>query len=310
MANITSEKWKGVTGGGSFGQKSLFWLFRHCDVRVGYFFMYIAIPFYMLFGVKSRRAIMHYFRDVHGYGWWKSLTSAWKNYNTFGKVMLDRFSIFSGQKDKFQVECDGVDIFDELVKSSEGFMMAGSHTGNFEICGYLLHQDVKKIFALVFGGESAVLQQKRFVQFASNNIEMVPVTDDMSHLFAMNQALQDGNIITMPADRIFGSSKCVTCKFGNAEADFPVGPFSIAAIRNVPVIGVFVYKLSTRKYRIIVRKIQIDKELESLSSKKRAEAMAREYVKILESMVMEYPTQWFNFFEFFRKTRTDNADKK
>jgi len=302
MANTTSEKWAGVTGGGSFGQRSLFWLFRHCDVRVGYFFMYIAIPFYMLFGYRSRRAIMHYFRDVHGYGFWRSLYSTWRNYNNFGKVMLDRFSIFSGQKHKFRVECDGVELFNDLVKGAEGFMMAGSHTGNFEICGYLLRQDVKRIFALVFGGESAALQQQRMVQFESNNIQMVPVTDDMSHLFVMNQALQEGNIITMPADRIFGSSKSVACGFGNAEADFPVGPFSIAAIRNVPVIGVFVYRLATHRYRIIVRKIQIDNELEKLNSKKRAEAMAREYVRLLESMVLQYPTQWFNFFEFFRKT--------
>lgn len=299
MADTTSKQWKGVTGGGSFGQKSLFFLFRHCDVRVGYFFMYLCIPFYMLFGVKSRKSIVHYFQRVFGYGKLKSLYLAWKNYNNFGKVMLDRFSIFSGQKYKFKVQKDGVDIFDDLVKQSEGFEMVGSHTGNFEICGYLLRQDIKKIHALVFGGESQVLQQKRFMQFSENNVEMVAVKDDMSHLFAMNEALQNGDIITMPADRNLGSTKSVTCSFGKATAEFPVGPFSIAAIRDVPVLAVFVYRIKTHEYKIIVKKIEADKSLEIKSSKKKAEALARSFVKELENQIFAFPTQWFNFFEFF-----------
>jgi len=298
MANTTTDKWKGVTGGGSLGLRSLIFLFKHCDVRVGYAIMYIVIPFYMLFGLSSRRAIIHYFRYVHGFGFWKALVSCWHNYNNFGKVMLDRFAVFAGKKDKFKVEKDGVELFDKLVVKPEGFMMVGSHTGNFEICGYLLRQDIKKIFALVFGGEGKALQSQRFSQLSQNNVEMVAVADDMSHLFVINEALQNGGIVSMPADRIFGSSKCVTCKFGNAEADFPIGPFSVAAIRGVPVLAVFVFRLSTYHYRVVVRQLGSYDNINS--SKQRAEAMAKEYVKLLENQVKEHKCQWFNFFEFFR----------
>ncbi|MBR4266229.1 MAG: lipid A biosynthesis (KDO)2-(lauroyl)-lipid IVA acyltransferase [Bacteroidales bacterium] len=301
MGNTTSYKWKGVTGGGNFGLKSLFFLFKYCDVRVGYFFMYLTIPFYILFGVKVRKSIEHYFQYVYGFGKIKSFFKTWHCYNTFGKVMLDRFSIFSGQKHKFKVETEGVDLFWDLMKSGKGFMMVGSHTGNFEICGYLLHQDIKKIYALVFGGETQVLQQKRFAQFITNNIEMVAVKDDMSHLFVMNDALMNGNIITMPADRNLGSSKSVTCNFGKATAEFPVGPFSIAAIRDVPVLAVFVYRLKTHEYKVIVKKIEINSDTEVKSAKKKAEMLAQIFVSELEKQVFEFPCQWFNFFEFFNQ---------
>ena len=65
-------------------------------------------------------------------------------------------------------------------------MMVGSHTGNYEICGYLLRQDAKKIYTLVFGGEGEALQRQRYAQWVQNNVEMVPVADDMSHLFVIN----------------------------------------------------------------------------------------------------------------------------
>ncbi|MBQ3690559.1 MAG: lipid A biosynthesis (KDO)2-(lauroyl)-lipid IVA acyltransferase [Bacteroidales bacterium] len=299
MANTASDKWKGVTGGGNFGQKSLIFLFKHCSVRVGYFFMYFAIPFYMLFGKKSRKAIMHYFQKVFGFGKWKSFINTWKTYNTFGKVLMDRFSIFSGQKSKFKIQEEGNEHFWDLVKKDKGFMLAGSHTGNFEICGYLLKQNYKKNYALVFGGEGQNLQKQRFKQFSKNNVEMLAVQDDMSHLFAMNQALEEGNIITMPADRNLGSTKNVKCKFGNAEANFPLGPFSIAVIRDVPVLAVFVFREKTYKYKLIVKELTLNDLEKESPTKKKAEILAQKFVHELERQIKKYPNQWFNFFEFF-----------
>ncbi|MBQ3656178.1 MAG: lipid A biosynthesis (KDO)2-(lauroyl)-lipid IVA acyltransferase [Bacteroidales bacterium] len=296
MAVTESDKWKGVTGGGNFGQKFLILLFKYCDVRVGYFFMYLTIPFYMLFGVKARKSIQHYFQKVYGYGGFKAFLKTWKTYNTFGKVLMDRFSIFSGQKHKFKVEDDGNELFYDLVKKDDGFMMLGSHTGNFEICGYLLKQNIKKIYALVFGGEGQMLQRERLMKFKENNVEMLAVENDMSHLFKINSALQDGDIVTMPADRALGSSKTVTCKFGLTEAEFPTGPFSVAAIRGVPVLAVFVFRVKTYHYKVIVRELKISDEV---SNKQKAAAMAQQFAAELEKQIKNYPCQWFNFFEFF-----------
>ena len=299
MANTTSDKWKGVTGGGNFGQRALIFIFRHCNVRVGYAMMYFAMPFYLIFAGKARRASMHYFGWVYGYGFWKSLWKCWCSYINFGKVILDRFAVFAGQKDRFQVEEDRMDLFNDLMTQPGGFMMVGSHTGNYEICGYLLRQDVKKIYTLVFGGEGEILQRQRNAQWVQNNVEMVPVADDMSHLFVINEALQEGGIVSMPADRLLGSSKSITCKFGQAVADFPVGPFSVAAIRRVPVLAVFVFRKATYRYKVIVRRIDADENIRQ--PKARAEAMAKEYVDLLYQQVSENQCQWFNFFEFFRK---------
>ena len=298
MAVTESNKWKGVTGGGNFGQKFLIFLFKYCDVRVGYFFMYLTIPFYMLFGAKSRKAIFHYFEKVYGYKKnFRTLLLVWKTYNTFGKVLMDRFSVFSGQKHKFKVEDIGNDLFFKLVKEKEGFMIIGSHTGNFEICGYLLKQVSKKIHALVFGGESEMLQKQRFMRFEENNVEMLPVRDDMSHLFEINSALQEGDIVAMPGDRALGSQKNLVCDFGNAKAEFPLGPFSVAAIRGVPLLAVFVFREKTYRYKVIVKPLEVDNQ--AANNKQKAECLARKFAFELYNNLKKYPCQWFNFFEFF-----------
>ena len=106
----------------------------------------------------------------------------------------------------------------------------------------------------------------------------------------------------MPADRIFGSSKSIRLPFGNAHADFPVGPFAVAAIRDVPVLAVFVFKTAVHRYKIIVRKVEYPSPTPSsprLSAKQKAEVLAKNYVKLLEQQILANPTQWFNFYDFF-----------
>ena len=50
---------------------------------------------------------------------------------------------------------------------------------------------------------------------------------------------------------------------------------------------------------MVVRQIEVDDNIRP--SKQKAEAMAKEYVKLLYQQVAENQCQWFNFFEFFRK---------
>ena len=125
---------------------------------------------------------------------------------------------------------------------------------------------------------------------------MIPVKADMSHLFTINKALSDGDIVSMPADRLFGSQKSVTCEFLGAEAKFPVGPFAVAVQREAPVLSVFVMKESTKSYRIYVRRIDVP---QTGSSVEKRQAIAREYVAELERVIRKYPTQWFNYYDFW-----------
>ena len=292
-----NRKWKGNTGGGTLGQRGLVFFFRWWDLRLGYAVMALIIPLYMLFARKRYLAIYHYFHTQFGYSKWKSFAKTYQNHFLFGQMILDRFAVYAGRKDSFDVEIIGNEHYERLVNGKKGFIIAGSHVGNFEISGYLLNSTQKKINALIYGGETAEVQKNRSKVLKNNNVNLIPVSDDMSHIFAINSALQNGEIASMPCDRIYGSAKAAECDFIHGKADFPLGAFLLAVSLDVEVLAIFVIKISTKKYTIFARPISAEV---AINRKRQAENLVNSYVRELEIIVKQFPEQWFNFYEFWK----------
>ena len=198
---------------------------------------------------------------------------------------------------KFKVDIEGYEHFQHLSESPQAFVQLSSHVGNYELAGYTLYSKDKQFNALVFFGEKSTVMQNRNKMFADNRIHMIPVSNDMSHLFEMNRVLQDGEILSMPADRFVGSTKSITLPFLGADARFPLGPFSVATSRGVDVITVHVMKVSPKRYKIHVTPLPYDK---NASRKEQEEQLARGYVSELERILRLYPAQWYNYFEFWQ----------
>jgi predicted LPLAT superfamily acyltransferase len=288
--------WKGVTGGSTFGQKAMKILFSIVNVRVGYFILIFVIPFYMLFARKGYLVIYRYFRKRHGYSAVKSFCKTYQNHYLFGQMMLDRFAVYAGQKN-FKVDNPDNDVFLSRVNVSCGCIVAGAHIGNPELCGYLLSQDTKRINSLIFGGEAKEVQKNRSTVLNNNNVRLIPVSEDMSHIFLINEALTNGEIVSIPCDRAYGRNKTIECDFLNGKVDFPVGAFVMALHYNVPVIALFVLKISTSRYRVYVTPVPVPQEG---GKREKINEMTGSFVRILEDIVKKYPEQWFNFYDFWK----------
>ena len=294
-----TKEWTGTTGGSRFGQKALLFLFHFYNVSIGYIVLASVVPFYMLFARKGYLAIYQYFRHRQGYGKIKAFCKTYQNHFVFGQCMLDRFAIYAGRRNFFKVEITGNEHFLRLLDDEKGFVAASSHTGNFELGGYLLSQDKKRIYGMVFGDEAKELMNRRIAALGLNNIFTVPVVDDMSHIFTLNEALQKGDVVSMPCDRNFGSVKTVECDFLNGKADFPQGAFALAVMFDVPVIAIFVMKVSFSKYRVYVRPLSTE-NCEHLNKKAKISRLAQSFACELEDIMRQYPEQWFNFYNFWK----------
>jgi len=299
MTPTRTKDWTGKTGGSTLGQKALLWMFRFHSVMVGYVILALGVPFYMLFARKGYLSIYRYFRHQHGYSRFKAFCKTYRNHFVFGQCILDRFAVYAGRRNFFDVEITGNEHFFRLLDEEKGFIVAGSHVGNFELSGYLLSQNKKRIHALVFGEEAKEALNHKTQTLRTNNADVVPVTNDMSHIFVLNEALQKGEIVSMPCDRNFGSAKSVECDFLNGKADFPQGAFVLATMFEVPVITVFVMKKSASKYHIYVKPLPTQ-GLEQLNRHEKINRLAQAFASELETIVREYPEQWFNFYNFWK----------
>jgi predicted LPLAT superfamily acyltransferase len=295
---MKTKDWDGVTGGGTLGQRALVFLFHWHNVTVGYVILAFVVPFYMLFGRKGYRAIYRYFRQQWGYSRCRSFGKTYRNHFVFGQCMLDRFAVYAGRRNFFKVSITGNEHFLQLLDGDKGFIIASSHVGNFELGGYLLRQDKKRINAMVFGGEGAEVMRRRQHTLGGNNVVLLPVSSDMSHIFAINEVLRAGEVVSMPCDRNFGSAKSVTCRFLNGHADFPLGAFALAAHFDVPMLAIFVMKESATCYHIYVQPLQVE-ATEGAGKQEKIKLLAAAYVRELEAMVRRHPEQWFNYYEFF-----------
>ena len=242
----------------------------------------------------SRTTAFRYFRQRQRFGRFHSAWLTYLNHCRFAEVVVDRFAMFAGKK--FRLTINGYEEFQRRAERTEGFMLFSAHIGCYEIAGYSLVSKDKRFNALVFGGEKATVMQGRRQQFADKNIRMRPIQTDMSHLFLVNDALANNEIVSMPADRVVSSSKTLSVTFLGAKAKLPMGPFSVATLRDEDVLAVNVMKTSAKSYSIYVVPLSYDKRA---PRKRQMEQLAQSYAKELERRIKQYPEQWFNFYDFW-----------
>lgn len=296
MADTLQHKeWSGKTDGQPWMQRSLIAMFRLFPLWLLYGVMAFVVPFYMLFNRKGYQAMYSFFRKRMGYSRWKSFGSVYANHFCFGQIILDRFGAYAGKKYHFDI--DGLPLMNALEAQPEGFILLSSHVGNYEMAGYMLHSKSKRFNALVFAGETETVMENRQRILSQNNISMIPVREDLSHLFAVNAALENGEIVSLPADRIFGSQKSVDCQFFGEKACFPLGAFAMVVQKNVSALAVFVMREGLRKYRAYVQEVTCDPQA---GKREQMAQLAQSFAERLEAIVRRYPTQWFNYYNFWK----------
>lgn len=271
---------------------SLRWL----DVRLIYVFTSIfIIPVCLLLNLNhSRTTAYRYFRQRLVYGCLRASWYTYVNHCLFAQVVVDRFAVFAGKR--FKLDIDGYEYFQQLELETKGFVILSSHIGCYEVAGYSLISKSKRFNALVFGGEKATVMKGRQEALSEHNIRMIPVREDMSHLFIVNEALSNNEIMSMPADRIVGSAKVVKVNFFGETASLPAGPFSVTTMNGFDALAVNVMKISAKRYKVYVTRLSYDTQVPRMQQ---MQQLANCYVEELERRVRQYPSQWFNFYDFW-----------
>ena len=292
------SEWVGTTYGNEWMHRTLIASLRYVDVRLLYVFsaIFIIPPCLICNANGSRDVIYHYFRQRHHYS---RIKAAWKTYTNhclFAQAVIDKFAMYAGKRFKTTVE--GYDLYQNLERQQPGFVQLSAHIGNYEIAGYTLEAHHKPISALVFGGEKVTVMMERDKMLSKDNIHLVPIKEDLSHVFHINNALANNEIVSMPADRLFGSPRYILTDFLGGKVKLPLGAFQVAAMRRLDVLAVNVMKTGLTAYTVYVTALDYDKNARRAE---RAQQLANAYTKELERMVRRYPCQWYNFFEFWNQ---------
>ena len=291
---MADRQWAGTTFGNGWMHRSLVRVLKVLDVRVLYLFSDIFIVPVCLIVCRSRRTAWDFYRRRLGNSPFRAAWMTYRNHCLFAQVVIDRFAMYAGRR--FKVELAGEDFFSSLASRKEGFVQMSSHIGNYEIAGYSLNSADKAIHAVVYAREKESVMKGRDSMFTKTNVSMIALREDMGHLFEINEALGRGDIVSFPADRHTEGTRCISADFLGSPARFPLGPFSVAAMRGVDALAVNVMKVGTVKYRIYLTPLPYDR---TAPRKEQITSLCREYVCSLEEAVRRHPLQWYNFFDFW-----------
>jgi predicted LPLAT superfamily acyltransferase len=290
--------WQGKTDGGKWGQKYLFFMLSIINVTILYPVLLFIVPFYMLFRRAGYLAIFRYFKEIWNMSHWKAFWNTFVNHFIFAQIVMDKFAVIAGKVKNFTIEIEGHNYIQDLYEQKKGFIIASSHIGNFELGGYVFQQNKTKLYALAYEGESKEYSKKREASLKKANLNLVSIQNDMSHLFLLKDVLEQGNIVIIQCDRIYGNTKKFKINFLGQDAWFPSGTFRLAAHLNVPVIALFIMKKNLTKYKAFI--IPVGSDFNETNNLKQSLKYAENFVQSCEKILQKYPRQWFNFYDFWK----------
>jgi predicted LPLAT superfamily acyltransferase len=132
------------------------------------------------------------------------------------------------------------------------------------------------------------------------NINIIPLKDDLSHLIAIRQALDRGELIAIHGDRFLDGMKTLKAKFLGKNALFPEGPFYLALRMNAPVSFAFAMKEGSVHYHFYATPPKTyDLPVGKRISEEQLMPVLNDYIQALETILKKYPEQWFNYYEFW-----------
>ncbi|UII22949.1 LpxL/LpxP family acyltransferase [Fulvivirga ligni] len=285
------SSWKGKTKGGLLGYQIFIYILRNVGLSAAYLLLKFVSAYYVLFSAKSTSAIYKYFRERFNMPFFKAWSSVYKNYYVFGQTLIDKVAIGSGSTKEITYDTDGEQYLKDL-KETGGILM-GAHLGNWEIAGFLLNEINLTTNILVYEAEHERIKNFLDKVMKNKNVKIIAIKNDLSHLFKINNALRNKEVICMHGDRFTHGARVVEKSFLGKTALFPLGPFSMLTKLKVPYTFAYAVRGDGKHYHLSATPVEI--------ATKSALEIQDDYIKHLEKKVKQYPLQWFNYYDFWDK---------
>src|SRR5690606_22090469 len=123
--------------------------------------------------------------------------------------------------------------------------------------------------------------------------------DGPALMFEIQKATSEGALVALLVDRTQPGGEALAVPFLGDEAGFPVAPWQLAAVLQVPVQLAFGLYRGGRRYDLVFEPFS---DGVRAPRRERAEVVAsliRRYAARLEHHVRDAPFNWFNFYDFW-----------
>lgn len=263
--------------------------------------VWLIAVYFLVAVAPARKALRAYLPRVLGRP--ASLADLYRHILAFATTIHDRSFLVAGRFEALEVVARGAETMHASHAAKGGMILAGAHLGSFEaIRSYSRHRPDLRVCMAMFPDNAQRLNAAMLALNPDALADVIPL-GRLDSMLKIHERLQAGALVGVLADRASGDDAYQRVDFLGSPANFPTGPFRMAAMLRQPVFFMVGLYRGGRRYEVVFEPIA-DFSATSRAQRDDAvrDAVAR-YAGIVERHCRDAPYNWFNFFDFWESAR-------
>jgi predicted LPLAT superfamily acyltransferase len=278
------------------------WISLRLGRSAGRCVLYGVAAYFMVTNVAARRASRDYLRRALALpaaarvGW----RPVFKHFLSFAASTHDRIYLVNDRFKLFDIRIHNEHLVADLTAGQQGGFLMGAHVGSFEVLRAVGRRQPGLRVAMVMYEENA-----RKINAALSAINPAAQQDIVSlghadSMLRVHELIEGGSVVGMLADRGLNSDTTRPLPFLGAPAEFPVGPFRMAAILRRPVLFMVGLYGGSNRYDIHFETLADFSTVPPGGRDAAVQAAMARYALLLAQYCRAAPYNWFNFFDFWQ----------
>ena len=268
--------------------------------------LYPVVFYYRMTRGLARRASMQYLarmQAAHGtLGGAPTWRHGLRHFLSFADTLLDKTLAMSGRCrfDRLRYEGEGPVL--EMIQRGEGGVFVTAHMGCLELCQAAV--DRRRNFRLNVLVHTAHAEQINRVLGRldpDGPVRLIQVTDITPATAVMlAERVEQGEFVAIAGDRVpVGGGRTASAPFLGHEAEWPVGPYVLAALLKCPLILMACLRDPAGGHVVHFERLAHRVELPRKTRDAALTALAAQFAQRIEALLARAPFEWFNFFPFW-----------
>lgn len=278
--------------------RTMSWISLRLGRPAGRVVLHLIAAYFLLFAPASRSGSRDYLARIleRPVRW----TDIYKHFFSFASTIHDRVYLLNRRFDLFNIEVHGEQLMLNSLTDGKGLLLIGAHMGSFEVIRALGLQHVGMKVAMAMYEENARKLNQMLGAINAAARQDVIGLGKIDSMLKINERLNQGTLVGMLGDRTLDNDIMRPITLLGAAANFPLGPFRMAAILRRPVFFMVGLYLGKNRYEIHFEKLADFSEIPKGQRQQEIDVTMLRYAGLLEEYCRRAPYNWFNFFDFWK----------
>lgn len=275
--------------------KLLYFFYKKLGYKSVYYSLYFVVFYYFIFASNVKKALKIYYDNL---GIEFTNRVYFKHLFHYALTTSDRFISKANPEIYTFINKKRPQLL-EAIKN--GSILLSNHFGGWATASNYFKDEKTKINIVM--NEAMIKNVHEFEKLINkknqDNVNIINLSKgNMSTSISIANALINNESVALMADRALNEKHLYEVNFFEKTATFNKNPFLLAYKTKKTIIILFVIYKDLRTYEMYFETLNLDYKLKEDEAIKKA---MTEYVLILSKILLQYPEQWFNFYNFWEK---------